>query len=259
MGIATADLDSDGYNEYFLTSMADNKLQRLAAVPPGGDPRPTYADVAFDRGVTAHRPYTGGEIKPSTAWHAQFEDVNNDGLADLFVAKGNVAEMPDFAARDPNNLLVQGADGRFVETGGEAGVGSFDIGRGATLADFDLDGRVDLVVTNRWKPAEIYRNTTPDAGRWLQVRLLQDGPNRDAVGAWIEVRARGTVIRREIIVGGGHAGGHLGWWHMGVGDLVKTEVRVLWPDGAEGPWQTVETNGFYVLERGADPVRWTPG
>lgn len=86
MGIASADLDGDTYPEYFLTSMADSKLQTLKAGPG----KPAYADVAFKRGVTAHRPYTGGDIRPSTGWHAQFEDVNNDCRADLFVAKGNV-------------------------------------------------------------------------------------------------------------------------------------------------------------------------
>ena len=100
----------DGYPEYFLTSMADSKLQTLATVPTdGGKPKPTYSDVAYPKGVTAHRPYTGDDLRPSTGWHTQFEDVNNDGLVDLFIAKGNVAEMPDFAMKDPNNLLLQTA------------------------------------------------------------------------------------------------------------------------------------------------------
>ena len=107
--------------------MADNKLQTLAAVPADGTPpKPSYADVAFAKGVTAHRPYTGDDLKPSTAWHTQFEDVNNDGLVDLFIAKGNVGEMPDFAMKDPNNLLLQLADGKFVEAGDKAGVASVE-------------------------------------------------------------------------------------------------------------------------------------
>ena len=108
MGIASYDLNFDGYPEYFLTIMADNKLQTLAAVPTDGSaPKPSYADVAWPKGVTAHRPYMGEDLKPSTGWHTQFEDVNNDGLVDLFIAKGNVWEMPDFAMKDPNNLLLQ--------------------------------------------------------------------------------------------------------------------------------------------------------
>ncbi len=107
MGIASYDLDGDGYPEYFLTSMADNKLQALAAPSGDGSPKPDFKDIAFAKGVTAHRPYMGTDLRPSTAWHAQFDDVNNDGLVDLFVAKGNVDQMPDFAMADPDNLLLQ--------------------------------------------------------------------------------------------------------------------------------------------------------
>src|SRR5690606_4810625 len=103
MGIASADLDFDGYPEYFMTSMTDNRLETLRSVSQNGALVPDYKDVAYPRGVTAHLPHTGDEVRPSTAWHAQFEDVNNDGYADLFIAKGNVWEMPDFALLDPNN------------------------------------------------------------------------------------------------------------------------------------------------------------
>lgn len=130
MGIASRDLDGDGFPEYALTSMADNKLQTLAEVPKDSRPLPVYKDVAFAKGVTAHRPYTGGDVRPSTAWHAEFQDVNNDSLPDLFFAKGNVAEMPDFAADDPNNLLMQLEDGSFREVGDAAGVASFGVSRG---------------------------------------------------------------------------------------------------------------------------------
>ncbi len=259
MGIAGADLDADGYPEYFLTSMADNKLQSL--VKPASTEaaaRPTYADVAFARGVTAHRPYTGGEIKPSTAWHAQFEDVNNDGRMDLFVAKGNVSEMPDFAMKDPNNLLIQESDGRFREVGEEAGVASFRTSRGAALADFNLDGLLDLVVVNRGDKAQLWRNASRDAGRFVAVKLRQDGPNRDAAGAWIEVRRGKAVSRREITVGGGHAGGQSGWIHFGLGQSETAELRVLWPGGEEGMWQPVDADGFYIVERGRPPTPWKP-
>ena len=117
--------------------------------PSGRSAKPDYKDVAFPKNAIAQRPYTGGDVRPSTAWHAQFEDVNNDGLVDLFIAKGNVSEMPDFASKDPNNLLLQGADGKFQEVGDKAGVASMAGSRGAALADFNLDGLLDLVVVNR--------------------------------------------------------------------------------------------------------------
>jgi hypothetical protein len=256
MGIAGYDLNFDGYPEYFLTSMADNKLQSLATPPSDGKPKPVYADIAFAKGVTAHRPYTGGEVRPSTAWHTQFEDVNNDGLADLFIAKGNVAEMPDFALKDPNNLLIQADDGKFTEVGDKAGVASFDIARGAALADFNLDGLVDLVVVNRWKTAQVWRNTSADAGHWVQFELRQDGTNRDAIGAWIEVKRGETAMRREITVGGGHAGGQAGWHHFGLGDAQTADIRVIWPDGSAGDWQSVEADAFYILKKGQPAENW---
>ena len=209
---------------------------------------PVYEDQAFARGATAHRPYTGGDLHPSTAWHAQFEDVNNDGLADLFVAKGNVSSMPDFAMKDPNNLLVQKADGKFAEMGDVAGVASMQNARGGALADFNRDGLMDLVVVNRWEPAQIWRNVTPDAGGFLQLWLADEGANRNAVGAWIEVEADGHKQRREVTVGGGHGGGQLGWTHFGLGAAKAARLRVIWPDGVAGDWSDV-TPGFYRVTR----------
>jgi hypothetical protein len=262
MGIASRDLDLDGFPEYALTSMADNKLQTLAEVPgDGSPPRPTYDDVAYPRGAIAQRPYTGGDVRPSTGWHAEFADVNNDARPDLFFAKGNVAEMPDFAARDPNNLLLLREDGTFVEAGLEAGVASLETGiaRGATLQDLNLDGLPDLVVTNRWENAEVRRNATEGAGHWMQVRLQMPGPNRDGVGAWIEMRLLDGIHSREVTVGGGQAGGAMGWWHMGLGAAEDAEVRVVWPHEGPGPWERLAADAFYVLRPDTPAEAWSPG
>jgi enediyne biosynthesis protein E4 len=256
MGIASYDLDFDGYPEYFLTSMADNKLQALVSVPKDGKSPAAYKDIAFAKGATAHRPYTGGDWHPSTAWHTDFQDVNNDGLVDLFIAKGNVAEMPDFAKLDPNDLLVQNAKGNFIEMGLEAGIASMNVSRGAALVDFNLDGLVDLVVTNRWKPAQVWRNVTPDAGHFIEIGLKGDGGNRDGIGSWIEVKHDGHVLRREITIGGGHAGGSLGWHHFGVGKDTDVEFRVIWPNGEADDWQKLAAKGFYWVSPKKVAVKW---
>ena len=261
MGIASYDLTGDGYPEIYLTSQADNKLQTLA----DGANRPEYEDIAIRLGATAHKPYAGDVTMRSTAWHAEFADANNDGFIDLLVSKGNVEAMNEYAARDPNNLLIRQADGTFVEGGGEAGIATFRRARGAALSDLNLDGLLDLVVVNRRENVQVWRNVgngdaaSPAAmGNWLAVRLEQPGTNRDAIGAWIEVRSGERVSLRELTVGGGHASGQLGWSHFGLGAADDAEVRVTWPDGEVGPWQQVEANGFALIERGGVVVPWTP-
>ena len=259
MGIASHDLDGDGFPEVFLTSMADNKLQKLDL----DGSKPSYSDVAFKRGVTAHRPYIGGDVHPSTAWHAQFADVNHDGLTDLFIVKGNVASMPDFATLDPNNLLLQQSDGRFVEAGQQAGVASYKRGRGGMLVDLNGDGLLDMLVVNRWDKAQLWRNVgagTADKplpmGQWLQLRLRQSGGNRDAIGAWVEVELGERTIRQELTVGGGHASGHLGWMHFGLGSAKTARLRVLWPHGSWSPWQTVNADSFYIVDKQSGASPW---
>ena len=270
MGIASHDLDGDGYPEVFITSMADNKLQKLEAGAATGTVTPTYFDVAYKRGVTAHRPYVGGDIHPSTAWHTQFADVNHDGYADLFIVKGNVSTMPDFAALDPNNLLLQKSDGLFTEAGQQAGVASVKRGRGGMLVDLNGDGLLDMLVVNRWDKAQMWRNVGAGTaakpapmGHWLQVRLKQTGGNRDAVGAWVEVDlgdvagASGKrIIRQELTVGGGHASGNLGWMHFGLGAAHQVKLRVQWPQGDWSAWQPVNSDGFYLMDKALGVSAW---
>ncbi len=262
MGIASNDLTGDGYPEVYLTSQADNKLQTLA----DGPERPTYVDMALEAGVTAHRPYSGDTTLPSTAWHAEFDDVNADSFVDLFVSKGNVEAMPDHAALDPNNLLLGQPDGTFVESAEAAGLMSFARARGAALVDLNLDGMLDLVVVNRRENVGLWRNVgsgtaaAPEPmGNWIALRLEQPGANHDAIGAWIEVRIGERVTRRELTVGGGHAGGQLGWIGFGLGDAERAEVSVHWPDGEVGAWIGVEANRFATIERDApEPAYFTP-
>src|SRR3989338_4605306 len=200
MGIASQDVTGDGFPDYFLTSMADNKLQTLAAQPA----------------------------------------------------------TPDFASDDPNNLLLQRGDGTFLEAGDVAGVASMKSARGAALADFNRGGLLDLIVVNRREPVQIWRNVTTGAGHAVALWLRQGGSNRDAIGAFVEVKTDAGVQSREITIGGGHAGGQLGWRHFGLGAAATAEVRVIWPDGLAGEWQSVAADGFYLMDRDKPPQAVAP-
>jgi hypothetical protein len=168
--------------------------------------------------------------------------------------------------RDPSNLLIGQADGTYVEGAPAAGIVQFGLARGAALVDLNLDGMLDLVQVVRRDNVQLWRNVgggdaaKPAAmGHWIGLKLEEAGPNRDAIGSWIEVKFGNRTIRREVTVGGGHAGGQLGWIHFGLGSADAAEVRVTWPDAETGPWMRVAADRFSLIERGsASTTLWTP-
>ncbi|WP_417242590.1 CRTAC1 family protein [Celeribacter sp.] len=229
MGIAERDVDGDAIADVMLTSMGDQLLQF-------GMADGSYTAAPYDIGTYAQRPHVGEDGRASTGWHAAWGDVDNDADTDLFIAKGNVEQMPSNAARDPNNLLIQGEDGRFTERSVEAGVASLEKSRGAGLADLNGDGKLDLVVVNRGAPMQLYQNTTTDTGSYLDVSLYQAGANSSAVGSVIEVLTNRGLQTQEITIGGGHVSGQSVPLHFGLGKAEKVQVRVVWPDGEDSDW-----------------------
>lgn len=241
MGIASRDITGDGLPEVMMTSMGDQLLQFNRGSG--------FENAPYALGTYAQRPYLGDDGRPSTGWHAEFGDIDNDGLQDLFIAKGNVDQMPSNAIHDPNNLLMQGPDGIFREQGDAAGVATSERSRGGALADLNADGLLDLVVVNRRAALEIWRNTSTNTGNWAEIEPVMAGTNRRAVGAWVELRADGKVQAAEITVGGGHAGGQALPVHFGLGAAAKAEARVIWPDGTLGDWHPITMNAVNRLMR----------
>lgn len=241
MGIASADLQRDGYPDVMLTSMGDQVLHFNEAG--------TLRAAPYDTGTAAQRPHSGDDGRPSTGWHAEFGDMDNDGRLDLFIAKGNVDQMPSNAMRDPNNLLMQEADGHFTEHAQTAGVATTERARGAALADFNGDGRLDIVVVNRRAPLELWSNATPGPGNWVTLDLRMQGANAYAIGAWAEIAIDGATRWHERTVGGGHVSGQLLPLHVGLGKAQSAQVRVWWPDGQSTDWQDIAAGTHAILKR----------
>ncbi len=235
------------------------RQQAAGARPPDGRRRPTYADVAFPRGVTAHRPYTGGEIRPSTAWHAAVRGREQRRPRRPLRRQGQRRRHARLRRRPtPTTCCCRRADGTFREAGDVAGVAS--TAHRARRRARRLQPRRRRP-TSSWSTAARARSSGEHRrgpGHWLQLRPRRDGANPDAVGGWIEVRCAGVTLRRELTVGGGHAGGQSGWWHFGIGAETAADVRILWPDGTAGDWQRVAADGFYVVDPSGAQASWDP-
>jgi hypothetical protein len=254
MGIAEADLNGDGFPEYALTSMGDTKIQSLDE--ESDEETPLYRDVAFEKNATAHRPYTGDDLRPSTGWHSKFADFNNDARSDLFIAKGNVEAMSDFANYDPDNMLLGGLEGKFFEKGDEAGIALKTHGRGAIVEDFNADGMLDLLVVNRKTNINLFLNEgaktdwgTRPMGNWVKIELDNGDINRNAIGAKISVKTGNLNQNKTIQIGGGHASGQIGFTHFGLGVAERTTIRVQWPNGDWSHPYKVFANNHVVIKR----------
>ena len=158
MGVAVADFDNDGHPDLFVAGLHHSTLYHN-----NGDG--TFTDVTVKAGLDASLNRPDPEFGAYWAITAAWVDVNNDGLLDLFVvnymqwtytdkplcAIQGLADYcsPKFYKGQPNQLFLNNGNGTFREVSKEWGLLSHvGKGMGVGVADYDLDGRPDLFVTN---------------------------------------------------------------------------------------------------------------
>ena len=155
------------------------------------------------RGVTATQPFAGGQSLPSTAWHPAFEDVNNDGLVDLFVAKGNVEAQEGYATKDPSQPAAR-QRARDVHGRGEARRAARTSTAAAVRPSWTSTRTACSTSSSSsvTRTRRLWRNVGTGTGRQARAHGRLGGAragagrsrNRDAIGAWIEVRIGGAVM-----------------------------------------------------------------
>ncbi|MCP5519302.1 MAG: VCBS repeat-containing protein [Verrucomicrobiales bacterium] len=159
-------------------------------------------------------------------------DFDADGAEDLLLSQNFFALRPEIPRLDAGRGLLLRGDGRGGFTplpADRSGISVAGEQRGAAVADFDADGRADLVVTQNGAATFLFQNQSPRRG--LRVRLRGTRGNPDAVGAAVQLVVDGKPGPvREI-----HAGS--GYWSQDSAVLVLAAtgtvdaVRVRWPDG----------------------------
>jgi hypothetical protein len=104
--------------------------------------------------------------------------------------------------------------------------------RGAAIADFNGDGKLDIVVTALGAPAELWINDGSDDNHWLALDLQGTKSNRDAIGARIRVLAGGRAQFNHVSTASGYASSSAGPIHFGLGNAAKAdEIEIRWPSG----------------------------
>ena len=174
-----------------------------------------------------------------------------------------MTRSPTTRRRDPSDLFLGQPDGTFVQGAEAAGIVDYERGRGAALADLNLDGLPDLVEVDsapRCSSGATPASATPAAGRaaghWLGAAARRSrAPNRDAIGAWIEVATGDTTVaaRADGRWRPRRRRARLGPLRARLGR--RREVRVQWPDGTVGPWLPIAADQFAIIERGATAAR----
>ena len=174
-----------------------------------------------------------------TGWGMGFFDFDNDSWKDLFFANSHFPQLNRYLGTQSelaNSVFRNTGNGRFEDVSLSAGADfqSKALYRGAAFADFDNDGRVDVVVTALNAPAKLFRNTTTRAGHWLALKLTGSKSNRGGVGAKICVTLPdGRKLYNHATTSVGYASSSEALVRFGLGaqDHVKT-IEVLWPSGA---------------------------
>jgi hypothetical protein len=220
IGAAWGDFDNDGWMDLFAGNFAHRDSR-------GDQPKSRFlrntgpaAGFKFDDKGTCGVFYQESYASPAAG------DYDNDGRLDLiFTAVYGVASfgVPNYPV-----LYRNGGAFAFTDVTAAAGVAQLPPTYQAAWADFDQDGKLDLVCGGK-----LFGNQAA-AGSWLRVRLEGDGKrvNRSAIGAQVRVRTKNGVFTRQVEAGTGEGNQNDLMLHFGLGDHAgPVSLEVLWPGG----------------------------
>lgn len=237
MGGATADINADGFLDYFISNIRYNRFMIQ-------DPEKNiFEDQAEALGTQLF----------TISWGANFNDFDHDGDIDLFVSNGDL---------NPNcvpmyNFFFENVNGQFKEESTKFGLKDYGVGRGSAIFDLENDGDMDLIVVSQ-KPireygppsiTRLYRNDI-EKGNYLQVKLKGNASTLSAHGARIQVFSDSLFINQEIDGGNtSHLSHNSTLAHFGLGKRkIIDSLKVIWPGGEITKMNQIKTNQKIFVE-----------
>lgn len=277
MNVAFGDIQNNGEFALYITNISEegvlvqgNNLWVPQEGTPGKDPK--YDNLAEVMGVAL-----GG-----WSFGAQFGDLNNDGLLDLFltngyvsdgdqsywydfskIAGGNTAIISDAKNWPPmegrslsgyqrKHVWLNDGAGKFNDVASLVGVTETFDGRAVAVADFWNRGVLDVVVAHQKGPLLLYKNDVKPEHDWVEFELEGSRSNRSAIGAEVRVFWSGRQQVQQVAGASGFCAQNQRRLHFGLGADAKIEkVVVRWPSGKE---QTLPTPEVRKLHRLKEPV-----
>ncbi|MCA9164305.1 MAG: CRTAC1 family protein, partial [Planctomycetales bacterium] len=218
-----------------------------------------FADQAMETGLG---PNTLRELTFGTC----FVDYDLDGSLDLFAANGHLE--PEINTVQPSQQYAQPPqlfwNGETATGGGLLPVATQlssrdftqpTVGRGASFADIDGDGDLDLLIAANGRAPRLLRNDQALGHHWLRLKLVGSSSNRDAIGAQVEVQLRDRKLRRRVMPTRSYLSqAELPLtFGLGTDDLVHS-ITIHWPDGSRQILRDVHVDRSYKIEQGSKSV-----
>ena len=241
MGADAEDYDNDGWEDIHVTALAGETFPLFR-----NDGHGAFIEETRSTGLARMTVKLSG-------WCTVLADFNNDGWKDIFTANSHVNDrIGDFQAiafKQSNSLFLNDGSGRFRDASDAAGLSSaVAIHRGCGVADFNADGRLDVVVLTLGSAVELWQNESPSDSQWLIVRLVGTKSNRDGIGARVKV---GNQVRTMTTSMGYASSSHAGL-HFGLGKSSgPLRVEVEWPSGIRQVVDSVKLNSVVEIRESA--------
>jgi enediyne biosynthesis protein E4 len=228
MGVEAADLDGDGRADLLKTNFSDdiNNFFRN---------RDGTSFIEW-----SHRSGLAAPSVDKLGWAILAEDFDLDMDLDLLVVNGHVfpevdRHDPATRYRQPAQLFFNDGSGRFAEDSARSGAALARpmAGRSAAVADFDRDGDADLVITRDGEPPLLLQNDLTRGMNALRVELIGPRGNPHAIGARVELFAKGKHQVRWVTPQRGYLGSSECALTFGLADAELADRLVIqWPGGS---------------------------